>query len=54
MIKVGFFQKNQLGIGLLGRKWMEIGQKMDFRALFSEIYLKIELFSSLLTIQVPQ
>jgi hypothetical protein len=25
----------------------EIGQKMDFRALFSEIYMKIEFFSSL-------
>jgi hypothetical protein len=25
----------------------EIGQKMDFRALFSEIYMKIEVFSSL-------
>ena len=37
MIKVGFFQKEQLGIGLLGRKWAEMGQKLDFRALFSEI-----------------
>ena len=42
-----FFQKNQLGIGLPGRKWAEIGQKWDFRALFSEIYMKIEVFSSL-------
>jgi hypothetical protein len=25
----------------------EIGQKRDFRALFSEIYIKIEVFSSL-------
>jgi hypothetical protein len=25
----------------------EIGQKMDFRALFSEIYIKIEVFTSL-------
>ena len=47
MIKVGFFQKNQLGIGLPGRKWAEMGQKWDFRALFSEIYMKIELFSRL-------
>jgi len=37
MIKVVFFQKNQLGIGLPGQKWAEIGQKLDFRALFSEI-----------------
>ena len=28
-------------------KLAEIGQKRDFRALFSEIYMKIELFSSL-------
>ena len=46
-MKNGFFQKHQLGIGLLGRKWAKIGQKLDFRALFSEIYMKIELFSSL-------
>ena len=38
---------DQLGIGPLGRKWAEIGQKLDFRALFSEIYIKIDLFSSL-------
>ena len=44
MIKVGFFQKNQLGIGLLVRKCAEIGQKWDFRALFSEIQLSIEQF----------
>ena len=37
MIKVGFFQKDQLGIGLPGGKWAEMGQKLDFRALFSEI-----------------
>ena len=37
MTKVGFFQKDQLGIGLPGRKWTEMGQKLDFRALFSEI-----------------
>ena len=40
-----FFQKHQLGIP--GRKWAEIGQKMDFRALSSEIYMKIEVFSRL-------
>ena len=28
-------------------KLAEIGQKMDFGALFSEIYIKIELFTSL-------
>ena len=32
MIKVGFFQKNQLGIGLSGRKWAEMGQKWPFLA----------------------
>ena len=37
MIKVGFFQKDQLGIGLPERKWAEMGQKLDLRALFSEI-----------------
>ena len=47
MIKVGFFQKDQLGIGLPGRKWAEMGQKLNFRALFSEIYTCIGLFSSL-------
>ena len=47
MLKVGFFQINQLGIGLPGRKWAEIGQKLDFRAVFSEIYVKIEVFSRL-------
>ena len=35
--KVLFFQKNQLGIGLPVKKCAEIGQKLDFRALFSEI-----------------
>ena len=34
--KVAFFQKNQLGIGILWRKLAEIGQKLDFRALYSE------------------
>ena len=47
MIKVGFFQKEQLGIGLPGRKWAEMGQKLDFRALFSEIQNYIGVFSSL-------
>ena len=47
MRKVAFLQKNQLGIGLPGRKWAEIGQKWDFRALFSEVYIKIEVFSTL-------
>ena len=28
---------DQLGIGLPGRKWAEMGQKLDFRAIFSEI-----------------
>ena len=46
-MKNGFFQINQLGIGLLVRKCAEIGQKWDFRALFSEIYMKIEDFSRL-------
>ena len=45
MMKNGFFQKDQLGIGLLVRKCAEIGQKRDFRAFFSEIYMKIDLFS---------
>ena len=42
MMKNGFFQKDQLGIGLLVRKCAEIGQKWDFRAFFSEIYMNIE------------
>ena len=37
MIKVVFFQKDQLGIGPHVRKWREMGQKLDFRAFFSEI-----------------
>ena len=37
MINLGFFKKKQLGIGLTRRKWVEIGQKLDYRALFSEI-----------------
>ena len=44
-MKNSFFLKDQLGIGLLGRKWAEIGQKWDFTALFSKIYVKIENFS---------
>ena len=32
-----FFQKNQLGIGSMWRIVAEIGQKLDFRAFFSEI-----------------
>ena len=47
MIKVGFFQKDQLGIGLPERKWAEMGQKLDLRALFSEIQTCIGLISSL-------
>ena len=45
--KVAFFKKDQLGIGQSWLKLEEIGQKMDFRALFSEIYIKIEVFTSL-------
>ena len=45
--KVAFFLKNQLGIGQSWRKLAEIGQKWNFRALFSEICMKIEVFSSL-------
>ena len=44
-MKNGFFQINQLGIGLLVRKCAEIGQKRDFRAFCSEIYMEIEHFS---------
>ena len=43
--KNGFYQNNQLGLSV--RKCTEIGQKWDFRALFSEIYMKIEVFSRL-------
>ena len=28
MVKDSFFQKNQLSIGLLGRKWAEMGEKL--------------------------
>ena len=44
-MKDGFFQINQLGIGLLVRKCAEIGQKWDFGALFSEIYMTIQHYS---------
>ena len=47
MVKDVFFQKNQLGIGVWWRNVAEIGQKWDFIALFNEIYIKIEVFSSL-------
>jgi len=47
MTKVVFFHKDQLGIGVRRRPLAEIGQKLDFRALFSEIYIKNEVFSSL-------
>ena len=47
MTKVGFFQKDQFGIGLPGQKRAEMGQKQDFKALFSEIQTCIGLFSSL-------
>ena len=42
-----FFQKNQLGIGVWWWNVAEIGQKWDCIALFNEIYMKIEEFSSL-------
>ena len=47
MVKDVFFQKNQLGIGVWWRNLAEIGQKWGFIALFNEIYMKIEVFSSL-------
>ena len=37
MIKVVFFQKNQLGIGPHVRKKREMSQKLDFRTLIIEI-----------------
>jgi len=39
--------KNKIGIGLWHRRAQEVDQKLDFRALFSEIYMKIEVFSRL-------
>ena len=47
ILKTAFFQKNQVGIGPMWLNVVEIGQKMDFRALFSEIYIKIEVFTNL-------
>ena len=47
MTKVVFFHKDQLGIGVVRMPLAEIGQKLDFRALFIEIYIKNEVFSSL-------
>ena len=47
MMKNGFFQKIQLGIGLPVRKCAEIGQKWILEPLFSEIQLNIDQFSSL-------
>ena len=47
MIKGAFLHKNKIGIGLWHRKAQEVDQKWDFRALFSEIYMKIEVFSRL-------
>ena len=35
--KLHFFKKNLLGIGPLGRKWEEMGQKWILEPLFSEI-----------------
>ena len=35
--KFMFFQKNQLGIGVWWQKVAEIGQKLYFRAFYSEI-----------------
>ena len=51
MIKVVFFSKEStclyVSIGGNWRKSAEIGQKRDFSALFCEIYIKINVFSSL-------
>ena len=47
MIKVVFFHKDQLGIIVGWRPLAEIGQELDFRALFCEIYIKNEPFPSL-------
>ena len=47
MIKGAFLHRNKIGIGLWHRKAQEVDQKWDFRALFSEIYMKIEVFSRL-------
>ena len=45
--KVAFFKKDQLGIGPVWRKSEEMCQKWILEPLFSEIYMKIEVFSSL-------
>ena len=45
--KTAFFQEKLLGIGPSWRSMAEIGQKLDFRAVFSEIYIKNEVISSL-------
>ena len=45
--KVVFFQKDQLGIGPIWRKSEKMGQKWILEPLFSKIYMKIEVFSSL-------
>ena len=44
---VDFKKCHYLSLCLYRRKSGEMGQKLDFRALFSEIYIKIEVFSSL-------
>ena len=36
-VKVVFFHKNQLGIGVGWRTLAEMGQKLDFRAFYGEI-----------------
>ena len=46
-MKNGFYQMNQLGIGLSYEKMCGNWSKQDYRALFSEIYMKISLFSKL-------
>ena len=44
MIKYVFFHKNQLGMSMwCGKPW-KIGKKLDFRAFYSLIQWKIELF----------
>ena len=44
---VAFKKCPNLSLCLYRRKLEEMGQKLDFRAFCSEIYMKIELFSSL-------
>ena len=43
----GFKKKFSWNLGQSWQKLAEIGQKRDFIALFSEIYIKIEVFTSL-------